>query len=111
MKGKISQKINVHIHAKRNLIDVEDIKQLTLKQLKESRINQIVNIAYPENFSIIEILEILEEFYDIKLGLKLISEGSGYDITVRQVEKYFKENNLTDKKDYLIRILNSYYKH
>lgn len=111
MKGKISQKINVHIHAKRNLIDVEDIKQLTFKQLKEYRINQIVNIAYPENFSIIEILEILEEFYDIKLELKLISEGSGYDITVRQVEKYFKENNLTDKKDYLIRILNSYYKH
>jgi nucleoside-diphosphate-sugar epimerase len=55
--------INVHTKATRNLID-EDIKNITFQLLEKSELNKIVNVAYIQNYSIIEILEIIERFYD-----------------------------------------------
>lgn len=101
--------INVHTKATRNLIDAEDIKNITFQLLEKSELNKIVNVAYIQNYSIIEILEIIERFYDKKLSLNLIKSGSGYDINVPDVEYYFQENGLTDKDSYLNRILKKYY--
>ena len=52
--------INVHTLATRNLIDADDIKNITLELIDQGRLNQIINVAYLENFSTLEILEILE---------------------------------------------------
>lgn len=101
--------INVHTKATRNLIDAEDIKKITFKLLDEQALNKIVNVAYTQNYAIIEILEIIERFYDTKLDLNLIKSGSGYDITVPDVEAYFVKNNLTNKDAYLCNILQKYY--
>jgi hypothetical protein len=83
---------------------MEDIKNITFQLLEKSELNKIVNVAYIQNYSIIEILEIIERFYD-KIKLNLIKSGSGYDINVPDVEYYFQENGLTDKDSYLNRIL------
>lgn len=101
--------INVHTKATRNLIDAEDIKKITFKLLDEQALNKIVNVAYTQNYAIIEILEIIERFYDTKLDLNLIKSGSGYDINVPDVEAYFVKNNLTNKDAYLCNILQKYY--
>jgi hypothetical protein len=56
----------MYIQSYRNLID-EDIKNITFQLLEKSELNKIVNVAYIQNYSIIEILEIIERFYDKKL--------------------------------------------
>ncbi|WP_313027234.1 NAD-dependent epimerase/dehydratase family protein [Soonwooa sp.] len=53
--------INIHKNATRNLMDVEDIKQITLDYITKKKYNHILNLAYPENFHIAEVVEILEE--------------------------------------------------
>lgn len=101
--------INVHTKATRNLIDAEDIKNITFDLLEKKELNKIINVAYIQNYAIIEILEIIERFYNKKLDLNLIKSGSGYDINVPDVESYFKINGLTDKESYLCKILEKYY--
>ena len=106
---KEHQKINVHTKATRNLIDSEDVKEITLHLLEKKDFNKIINIAYPQNYSIIEILEILEHFFDEKLNLNLIKEGSGYMINIPETENYFFNNHLKNKETYLCKILEKYY--
>ena len=101
--------INVHTKATRNLIDVEDIKNITNQLIDKQYFNKIINIAYPENYTIIEILEIMEKFYQTKLYLNLVKSGSGYAIDTHDVESYFIQHVLTNKETYLHKILEKYY--
>lgn len=101
--------INVHTKATRNLIDVEDIKNITNQLIDKLYFNKIINIAYPENYTIIEILEIMEKFYQTKLYLNLVKSGSGYAIDTHDVESYFIQHALTNKETYLHKILEKYY--
>ena len=107
--AKEENTINVHTKAFRNLIDAEDVKNITEKLLNENCLNRIVNMAYLQNYSIVEILEVIERFYHKKLDLNLVKSGSGYDINIPETEDYFRENNLTSKEDYLMNILRKYY--
>ena len=106
---KNNETINVHTKATRNLIDADDIKNITFMLLENQTFNKIINVAYFQNYAIIEILEIIERFYNTKLDLNLIKSGSGYDINVPDVENYFRNNGLTNKESYLNRILEKYY--
>ena len=101
--------INVHTKATRNLIDAEDVRNLTLELIEQKKFNKIVNIAYLQNYSIIEILEIMETQLQRKLKLNLIKSGSGYEINIPEVEKYFHDNGLENKDAYLCKILQKYY--
>lgn len=106
---KNNEIINVHTKATRNLIDVEDIKNITNQLIDKQYFNKIINIAYPENYTIIEILEIMEKFYQTKLYLNLVKSGSGYVIDTHDVESYFIQHALTNKETYLHKILEKYY--
>ncbi|WP_313598020.1 NAD-dependent epimerase/dehydratase family protein [Epilithonimonas vandammei] len=106
---KNNDTINVHTKATRNLIDAEDIKNITFQLIEKSELNKIVNVAYVQNYTIIEILEIIERFYNTNIYLNLIKSGSGYDINIPDVEDYFRINNLNNKESYLCRILEKYY--
>ncbi|WP_027382750.1 NAD-dependent epimerase/dehydratase family protein [Epilithonimonas caeni] len=106
---KNNERINVYTKATRNLIDADDIKKITFSMIENKTFNKIVNVAYPQNYTIIEILEIIERFYSIKLELNLIKSGTGYDIDVSDVEYHFTDNDLTNKDSYLCSILQKYY--
>lgn len=106
---KDNQQINVHTKATRNIIDVEDIKNLTLDLINSNHYNRIINIAYPYNFGIIEILEVVERFYDKKLNLNLIKSGESYNVSIPDIENYFISNQLMNKENYLLNLLKKYY--
>lgn len=106
---KNNETINVHTKATRNLIDVEDIKNITFNLIDSRSLNKIVNVAYIKNYSIIEILEIIEKFYGKKVDINLIRSGSGYNIDIPDVENYFIENNQVNKELYLYNILQKYF--
>ena len=101
--------INVHTLATRNLIDADDIKNITLELIDQGRLNQIINVAYLENFSTLEILEILEKFFSKNAKTELHKSGQTYKISIPEVEPYFVENQLNNKENYLLRILERYY--
>lgn len=104
------KEIMVHTLAKRNLIDAEDIKTITLSLIDKSQFNRIINLAYLENFSTVEILEILEKHFNKTAKTTLIKSGQSYLISIPEVEAYFMEHQLTPKEGYLSRILNRYYR-
>ncbi len=101
--------INVHTKATRNLIDAEDVQQITLDLIQKKEYNKIINIAYPSNYSIIELLEIIERYYHTKLDLNLTKSGSNYNIDVSQLEEYFKKSVNFGKEDYICKMLKKYY--
>ena len=101
--------INVHTLATRNLIDADDIKNITLELIDQGRLNQIINIAYLENFSTSEILEILEKHFNKTAKTSLVKSGQSYLISIPEAEAYFLQNKLTEKKEYLLRIIKRYY--
>ena len=106
---KNRETINVHTKATRNFIDTEDIKNIVIQLIKNKNFNKIINIAYPENYTIIEILEILERFFQIKPTLNLVKSGSGYLIDIPDIQDYFNQYALTNKETYLHKILEKYY--
>ena len=101
--------INVHTLATRNLIDADDIKNITLDLIDQGRLNQIINVAYLENFSTSEILEILEKHFNKTAKTSLVKSGQSYLISIPEAEAYFAENNLREKNEYLLRIIKRYY--
>ncbi len=106
---KSGEKINVHTKATRNIINAEDIKNLSLELISSKKYNRIINLAYPYNFGIIEILEIMEHFYDTSLDLNLIKSGESYNISITEIERYFHDNQLMVKENYLNNLLKTYY--
>ncbi|MBW8521831.1 sugar nucleotide-binding protein [Chryseobacterium chendengshani] len=106
---KNNETINVHTKATRNLIDAEDVKNITFDLLQKNELNKIINVAYTQNYSIIEILETVENFYSIKPQINLIRSGAGYDIRVAEIEEYFQKNNMISKDIYIQKILKKYY--
>ena len=106
---KKKKEITVHTLATRNLIDADDIKNITLKFINENSFNKIINVAYLENFSTSEILEILEKHFNKTAKTYLVKSGQSYLISIPEAEAYFAENKLTEKKEYLLRIIKRYY--
>ena len=101
--------ITVHTQATRNLIDADDIKNITLRLIEEQVFNKIINLAYPQNYSVIEILEILERHYGKKLDINLVKAGSGYKISIADVEDYFQKAHAISKETYLLNMIKQYY--
>lgn len=106
---KNDETINVHTQATRNLIDVDDIRNVTFDLLKQQSLNKIINVAYSKNYSILEILEIVEKFYNKKVNINFLKSGSGYDINIPEIEQYFIETNQAGKEIYLYNILQKYF--
>jgi len=106
---KNDETINVHTQATRNLIDVDDIRNVTFDLLKQQSLNKIINVAYSKNYSILEIVEIVEKFYNKKVNINLLKSGSGYDINIPEIEQYFIETNQAGKEIYLYNILQKYF--
>lgn len=101
--------IKVHIDAARNQIDVFDVTQIVLSLIDSNQLNKISNVAYLSNYSVLEIIRIVEEFLNIKGKLILEKKGQGYSIDIPDALDYFKKNNLLDREKYLQNILNKYY--
>jgi len=106
---KSHEVINVYTKATRNLIDIQDLVQITYKLINQGEKNKIFNIAYIYGYHITEILEIIENFLSLTPNIRLLNEGNSYLIDIRYIEDHFKKNNLLDKKRYLQNILEKYF--
>ena len=100
------QELNIHQHATRNLIDVEDVKNITLRYIESKDWNKIVNVAYSENFNIPEIIKALEKNYTQSAKKTIENKGEHYSIDIHELDYEFE---LTSKESYLKKIIDKYY--
>ncbi|STD54095.1 NAD-dependent epimerase/dehydratase family protein [Empedobacter falsenii] len=103
---KNKKELVVHQFATRNLIDVDDVKNVTLKYIASKDWNKIVNVAYTENFNIPEIIEALESNYAQSTKKIIANKGEHYSIDVHGLDYKF---TIKSKKDYLFQLIEKYY--
>lgn len=103
---KNESELVIHQNATRNLIDVEDVKNITLKYINSNSFNEIVNVAYLHNFFIDEIVSALEENLNKKSKKIVQNKGEHYSIDIHELDYDF---NFFEKEKYLRSILSKYY--
>ncbi len=96
----------VYSLAKRNLIDVEDIRNISLHYINQKLYNQIINIATPENYYIEELIHSIEEYVGVKAIFRREKLGEDYPINISDVQFYFGDFN---KEKYFNTILKKYF--
>lgn len=108
-KATDNDEIVIQKNAKRNLIDVEDLKNITINIVNKGIINKTINLAYLYNFSIIDIISAIEKFTNQRLRLKFENTGQEYNIELDFAKEYFLENYKLNKELYLENLLHKYY--
>lgn len=103
------EEILIQKNAKRNLIDVEDLKKIAINIINNNIFNKTINLAYLYNFSIIDIVSAIEKFTNQQLKLKFEDSGQEYTIDLDFAKEYFLKKNKLNKELYLENLLHKYY--
>lgn len=100
-------KITIHKNAKRNLIDVEDLKNILIHIIEKEERNKIYNLAYLDNFSITDIVSTFERVLGKEAIKETLDMGESYTIDLHGLEDYFEEES---PENYLKNLILKYYK-
>lgn len=100
-------KITIHKNAKRNLIDVEDLKNILIHIIEKEERNKIYNLAYLDNFSITDIVSTFERVLGKEAIKETLDMGESYSIDLHGLEDYFAEES---PENYLKNLILKYYK-
>ena len=104
------QPITVWQHAKRNLMDIDDVFNVSAHIIHNQLFkNEIVNIAHPKNFSVHEILQALEAYFKVTSNYTYINEGDEPKIDLQKVTPVYKELNVQFPENYLYFLLQKYF--
>lgn len=101
--------IKLHTQASRNLIDAEDLKNITLQLLHDEYQNTIINVASPYNYTMYEIVSNIEKMIGVKAIINPIEIGHKYTILIPEIKDYFTQKDETDRLNYLLCLLRKYY--
>ena len=99
------QVISLHNNARRVLIGVDDIAKLVSQNLK-SFDNKIVNIVYPHQFQLIEVVSTLEKHLQLKAKYELVDEGSAYNMDFDEIMKSYFQG--ISPEEYLQKLYTTY---
>ena len=109
LKNKIqnNEKFSVHLHARRLLIDMDDIHLFLKKNLKILD-KRVINLAFPYYFSMQEIVAAMEKTFAKKANYEITEEGDHYLIDFSsEVENIFNNKN----SEQYLEIINEKYAH
>ncbi|WP_374463651.1 NAD-dependent epimerase/dehydratase family protein [Chryseobacterium sp.] len=98
-------KLTIHSNARRILIGTDDIAAFVGKYMKDFN-NEIVNLAYPYQYSLPEILSQLEYHLAKNADYESIEEGSLYNIEFNSITEDFFRGISPD--EYLKKLYTSY---
>jgi len=98
-------KLTLHNNARRILIGTDDIALFINQHIKDFK-NEIVNLAYPYQYSLPEILSHMENHLGRKADYETIEEGSFYKIEFNSFSEDFFSKIPPD--EYLKKIYSSY---
>ena len=96
--------------ATRNIIDVDDVVEIVKYYIDGvSNGDNIVNVANPFNYSVIEVVNVIESFLNKKARYRVLSKGVKYAIDISKISTIIQKKNISFEGDYLLKILNKYY--
>ena len=105
-----SNHFQVWKHAHRNLVDIDDIYKIINFILKHHTFkNRVINIAYPKNTSVEQIVKILEKTLNKEADYSLIEKGSTYSIPVDDIIPIIKALHISFSQNYNTKIIRKYY--
>lgn len=97
--------------AARNLLDIEDVVKIVSYVLhKKSFKNEIVNIASPNNTSVVRLVELLEKFIGKKANFVKERFGGSPVIDTSPISKIIEACSIEFGEDYVENLLEKYYK-
>lgn len=99
------QMISLHNKARRVLIGVNDIANLVSQNL-ESFENKIVNVVYPHQFQLIEVVSTLEKHLQLRAKYELVDEGSAYDMEFDEIMRSYFQG--ISPEEYLQKLYTTY---
>ena len=100
------KKIDIWRFARRNIIDVNDMAAIVFDLLsKETISNNIYNIAATKDYSVHEIVILIEEILDTKANYNLLDKGSSYEIDLSDIKKDILDYDNLFKENYLKSVL------
>lgn len=102
--------IQLHTQASRNLIDVEDLKNITLQLLHDKHQNTTINVASPHHYTMTEIIATVESVLGKKAIVTPMEAGQKHSIYIPKVKDYFIQENKMDKTNYLLQLVRKYYR-
>ena len=94
----------------RNFLDIDDLVTIADEfiQLPEKH-NQIINIASPRSYSIMEIVSLIESFCNKNGMFTFVDKGTNFNINIEDIKPFlFLCPNMSDP-NYLIILLNKYF--
>lgn len=97
-------------HARRNLIDVDDIATIVAHLVRTGRVDGgSYNIACPFSVAVIDIVQTFELVLGRKANYSVVDAGAGYLIDVPEVVQAAAELGISFDDDYLVRTVRKYY--
>jgi nucleoside-diphosphate-sugar epimerase len=96
-------------HARRNLIDIEDIVKIATHIIKNFQPGKIVNIANTKSISIIDIVSIFENILNKSARYEVIDAGGSYDIDTSLVSVFASQLGIDFGSQYCNRLIEKYY--
>ncbi|OCA71577.1 NAD-dependent epimerase/dehydratase family protein [Chryseobacterium arthrosphaerae] len=98
-------KLTIHNNARRILIGTDDIAAFVGKYINDFN-HEIINLAYPYQYSLPEILSALEDHLGKKANYESVDEGSFYNIEFNNLtEDFFTDHS---PNEYLKKLYSSY---
>lgn len=107
LEGRI---FDIWKNARRNILDIDDLFLACKYYLDlQNRCNEIITIANPNNYAVIEMVEAIEKHFSKKGVYHFTERGGGPDIDKLAMEELFRNLNISFGADYLEKILKKYF--
>ena len=96
--------------AKRNIIDVEDVKKIVLHLITNNICeNRTLNIANKNSYYVKDIIKVFEKVLQLKINTSYLKKGCSYDIDISKINFLIKEYNM-ETIEYIEKLAEKYYK-
>ena len=97
-------------NASRNIIDLGDAVTLCDYLIKNKIFrNEVVNVANPVNYPVLQIIGVMEEMLGKKGNYELIEKGYNLEIDTSPIQPFLTELKIPFDEEYLMRTLTKYY--
>jgi nucleoside-diphosphate-sugar epimerase len=99
--------MTIYNHAYRYVIEINDVQKIVSAYLLYSKSNQIIDIANPYKYSILEIIKIFEDLLEKKAKYTIIDKKDEYNLDLRNILGFIEENHIDIlfNKEYLYKHL------
>ncbi len=105
-----NSQIQIFMNAYRNFIDVADLTKVVTKLIESNKINTTIDLLHPVSYSMVEIMEYIENHISKKANSIYLEKGYNYfPQSTESNTTLFKKSNICLDKNYLNKILKKYY--